>query len=183
MIREIANKLFYKLLYKSKLSANKITILSFIVFGLGSLFAIATRHYLLGAMLCVIYILIDHVDGEIARVRNNETPLGKWLDVYTGWLWTNGMIVCASYSIHLMDGLLLGMFILILNHANTLMGTLEGVHYPLPKYLSISFLIFCGCLCNMVEFTLYLIFIIQTWKLVKVVYGVVEKKRRKNEGD
>jgi phosphatidylglycerophosphate synthase len=63
-------------------SANQVTYLSGIT-GFAGLAALATGSslmLLLGSMLLFISILLDHVDGNVARIQDSASYLGKFID-------------------------------------------------------------------------------------------------------
>jgi phosphatidylglycerophosphate synthase len=67
------------------LSPNTITVISFVV-GIASAFAFAGGTFgwlLLGAVLLQLSLIIDCVDGEVARATRRFSALGAWLDAST----------------------------------------------------------------------------------------------------
>ena len=67
------------------LSPNTITVISFVV-GIASAFAFAggtVGWLLLGAVLLQLSLIIDCVDGEVARATRRFSALGAWLDAST----------------------------------------------------------------------------------------------------
>lgn len=84
IVRKVA-KPFTRLALRLRLSPNAITVISFVV-GLGAAasFAGGTRIWLLvGAILLQLSLVIDCVDGEVARATRQFTKLGAWLDAST----------------------------------------------------------------------------------------------------
>jgi len=62
------------------ISANQATYICLVV-GLASCIFLAFGSYALtGAILASIYLVLDCVDGNIARYRNSESPFGKFID-------------------------------------------------------------------------------------------------------
>ena len=80
-----ASKPLTRLALRLGWSPNTITLISFAV-GLGAavLFAIGLRWSLvLGALALQLSLVIDCVDGEVARATRRFTALGAWLDAWT----------------------------------------------------------------------------------------------------
>jgi phosphatidylglycerophosphate synthase len=67
----------------SPLSPNQITVLSCLVGLLGALCFFPGGYWgpLLGALLLQFSVVLDCCDGEVARVKFMESPLGDWLDI------------------------------------------------------------------------------------------------------
>ena len=84
IVRKVA-KPFTRLALRLNLSPNTITVISLIV-GLGAAasFSGGTRAWLIvGAVLLQLSLVIDCVDGEVARATRRFTQLGAWLDAST----------------------------------------------------------------------------------------------------
>lgn len=79
--RKLANPLA---IFLSKIGATsvKVSILSiFTALIAGVLFSLAEWRYLVGGYVFLqITLLLDHIDGAIARYTNNQTSLGSWYD-------------------------------------------------------------------------------------------------------
>jgi CDP-L-myo-inositol myo-inositolphosphotransferase len=71
-----------KLLLKTGITPNQISILSFFIGLAGaSFFFVGEYFYLvLGAMLIHIHSVVDGCDGEVARLKLRQTKYGGWLD-------------------------------------------------------------------------------------------------------
>src|SRR3989344_4910600 len=69
-------------LLNKPITPNQITVFSLIlVFVLGFFLALNSYPYLLAAVFLLHFIvLLDYVDGTLARMRNRMTKLGSWLD-------------------------------------------------------------------------------------------------------
>jgi phosphatidylglycerophosphate synthase len=77
------SKLLTPLFLKTPMTPNGITLLSFAIGILAALF-FARGGYLnaiFGALLFQLSSMIDCCDGEVARLKFMESPLGKWLDI------------------------------------------------------------------------------------------------------
>lgn len=76
------------ILHRIGMSANQVTytsiLISFVAAGLT-----ATAKYelvLLGAFLFNVYLVLDFVDGNIARISGKDSPYGTWIDNLGGYL-------------------------------------------------------------------------------------------------
>ncbi len=70
-------------LLQTPLSPNHITVLSGVVGVLGALCFLPGGYWgpVLGALLLQFSVVLDCCDGEVARVKFMESPLGDWLDI------------------------------------------------------------------------------------------------------
>jgi len=77
------SRLLTRLFLRTPLTPNHITILSFLTGLLGaSCFLLGSYGgSVLGALLLQFSTVLDCVDGEVARVKMLESPLGEWLDI------------------------------------------------------------------------------------------------------
>jgi phosphatidylglycerophosphate synthase len=68
---------------RTPLSPNQITVLSCVVGLLGALCFFPGGYWgpLCGALLLQFSVVLDCCDGEVARVKFMESPLGDWLDI------------------------------------------------------------------------------------------------------
>jgi phosphatidylglycerophosphate synthase len=65
------------------LSANQVSLASLLV-GLGAVWAFwhaTPRRALAGLALYAVAVVLDHSDGEVARLTHSESRLGEWLDL------------------------------------------------------------------------------------------------------
>lgn len=79
-----ASNLMTQAVIDTSLTPNQITVFSFIL-GLVSVGFFAIGGYtcgVLGAVLLVISTWVDGVDGEIARIKMMESPMGAKLDIF-----------------------------------------------------------------------------------------------------
>ena len=80
-----ASKPLTRIALKLGLSPNTITTISFIV-GIAAAFAFGTGQWawiVVGALLLQLSLIVDCVDGEVARATRKFTSLGAWLDAST----------------------------------------------------------------------------------------------------
>lgn len=77
------SRLLTRLFLRTPLTPNQITIFSFLTGLLGaSCFLLGSYGgSVLGALLLQFSTVLDCVDGEVARVKMLESPLGEWLDI------------------------------------------------------------------------------------------------------
>lgn len=70
-------------LLRTPLSPNQITVLSCVVGLLGALCFFPGGYWgpLIGALLLQFSVVLDCCDGEVARIKFLESPLGDWLDI------------------------------------------------------------------------------------------------------
>jgi 1L-myo-inositol 1-phosphate cytidylyltransferase / CDP-L-myo-inositol myo-inositolphosphotransferase len=70
-------------LLRTPLSPNQITVLAGVVGVLGALWFVPGGYWgpLLGALLLQFSVVLDCCDGEVARMKFMESPLGDWLDI------------------------------------------------------------------------------------------------------
>jgi len=70
-------------LLRTPLTPNQVTVLSCLVGILGALCFFPGGYWgpVLGALLLQFSVVLDCCDGEIARVKFMESPLGDWLDI------------------------------------------------------------------------------------------------------
>ncbi len=74
--------LFVKVVYKTNLTPNQITSIALVVGMVGGVFYFYNTHYAIsiGAILLIIYDVLDCSDGMIARLKKNGTFFGRILD-------------------------------------------------------------------------------------------------------
>jgi len=74
--------LFVKAVYKTNLTPNQITSIALIVGMIGGVFYFFNTHLAIsiGAILLIIYDVLDCADGMIARLKKNGTFFGRVLD-------------------------------------------------------------------------------------------------------
>ena len=67
-----------------KLSANQITLISGLVGILGAIFFSSKNNYLvlIGSLGYISYYILDYIDGNVARLKNQSSVTGKFLDTF-----------------------------------------------------------------------------------------------------
>lgn len=96
----IVSKLILPLLIRTNIKPNHITIFAMLCVA-SSFILLYLGHNILSGILFLIYSIADHTDGMLARLRDQSTKLGYWLDYicdYTAWF---GLIILATYIYHL----------------------------------------------------------------------------------
>ena len=85
----------------TKITPNQITILSFILGLLAAgLILMGDYNYLVVAgVLVLIFMVLDNVDGEIARITKKTSKLGHWLDGVVGFIINEALILAMALSI------------------------------------------------------------------------------------
>ncbi len=79
--------LFVKLIYNTEITPNQITAIS-LIFGIigGVSYGFGTHeNYIAGALLYLLYNVLDCSDGQLARLKNNGTPIGRILDGFSDY--------------------------------------------------------------------------------------------------
>jgi phosphatidylglycerophosphate synthase len=72
-------KLFANLLKKTRFTPIHVTLL-FGVCGLIAIFCILQHHYILASFFIILKSIIDAADGELARIKNTPSYVGRYLD-------------------------------------------------------------------------------------------------------
>ena len=74
--------LITSLLIKTKFTPNQISIFSIFVgiFGALLFFYGSYKSFMFGAFFLFLWFVLDHVDGEVARYKNEKSVLGHYLD-------------------------------------------------------------------------------------------------------
>jgi len=100
ILRPLAKPLV-KILLKTSITPNQISMLS-IVPVIISLFFLIKGGYkgtIIGSILALIYLLLDAIDGQLAREKNLKSKLGQWLDGIIGYVSIPFMILAASIGL------------------------------------------------------------------------------------
>ena len=87
-INRLLTRPLTRLFLKTSLSANQVTFLGLAIgLAAGPFFAQQRQDLnLVGALLFQLYYLLDNCDGEIARLKNQQSSFGSWLDITTDTL-------------------------------------------------------------------------------------------------
>jgi len=99
--RDMALPLTWIVLYLPA-SANSVTFISLIVGLLGCIFLSfgAEIHFLWGAILLQSWYLLDHVDGQIARYRKQESVTGIFFDYITHHIIHMGIFIGVGWGVY-----------------------------------------------------------------------------------
>ena len=92
---------FTKLFLKIGISANQATLLSFISALFGGLFLIfATNilYLLISALFLILCLVLDRVDGEIARYTKSASKFGKYFDFMVGSSAQSYINICMTFG-------------------------------------------------------------------------------------
>lgn len=120
-----------KCLVKTNISPNFISFLSFILCCIGAFFFfLGEYHYLLlGAILAQSSSIIDGCDGEIARLKFQETEFGAWFDAVLDRYADAFLLFGLTYYVYFLSGNILYLFIGFLAIIGTFMNS-----YTADKY-------------------------------------------------
>jgi len=77
--RKISNPITY-FLQKTKITPNQITTFMIFLGCFACLLFVNIDYWILGALLLNIYVILDHVDGDLARAKNILSEKGYFLD-------------------------------------------------------------------------------------------------------
>jgi len=86
----------------TRLTPNQITILSLMV-GLGSAAAFASTSplvVLFGLLAFHVHVLLDYVDGEVARCRGETSVAGAYLDLITDRITFPLLVFCSGLAVY-----------------------------------------------------------------------------------
>ncbi|MGP8322999.1 MAG: CDP-alcohol phosphatidyltransferase family protein [Methanosarcinaceae archaeon] len=93
-----------KLLLRTSVTANNVTLFT-IVLGLaaGIMFSFGTYlHILAGALLLQLWLILDCVDGEIARYRGTAGICGKYIESLDHCITEPFTVVCVGYGLYVL---------------------------------------------------------------------------------
>lgn len=93
---------FTRLLVKTSITPNQITVANLFFGLLGCLFLMSTNWSLriLGASIIQFHSIIDGCDGEVARLKVVSSRLGAWLDTIGDDVVNNAMFFCLSVGVY-----------------------------------------------------------------------------------
>ena len=118
---------FARIFLKTGLTPNQITWFSFVIYIIAGLCFLSGEylHLIIGAVLIQLGLIIDNVDGIVAKVKKMESSYGKWLDTTTDRIGQTFMVICAGIGLflnskdilHLYIGILGSMFVIFSYYA------------------------------------------------------------------
>ncbi|MBL7086538.1 MAG: CDP-alcohol phosphatidyltransferase family protein [Candidatus Cloacimonetes bacterium] len=90
-----------KLFLYTKTTANQISVISMLFGIMGSILFLNMHpwYIFVGSIFLIVYVLLDFVDGEVARYRNNSTLTGKYLDDVNHSITVPILLLCISFGI------------------------------------------------------------------------------------
>jgi len=99
----------------TKITPNQITWVSLLIGIIASYFVLleGKENLFIGAFLVLIFIILDNVDGEVARLRKKSSNLGKWFDGITGFIVNELLIIAIALGIGTTTALTIGLFTMI----------------------------------------------------------------------
>lgn len=120
-----------KYLVKTNISPNFISFLSFILCCIGAFFFFLGEYpyLLLGAIIAQAASIVDGCDGEIARLKFQETEFGAWFDAVLDRYADAFLLFGLTYYVYFLSGNLLYLFIGFLSIIGTFMNS-----YTADKY-------------------------------------------------
>ena len=186
-----------RFLVKTSITPNQVTFLSLVSALIASFFFYLANYQslIIGAVFAQIALLLDFVDGEIARYKGLLSKFGAWFDAVTDRIKYIALLLTLSIGLYLKTAnplaLILGMFaisnILMINLVRiTTRYYIGAVHHAIPikkTYLTevttLSYIIIIGALLNQV---VYILLIFATFPLLvwlKQIYDVFRKEKHK----
>jgi phosphatidylglycerophosphate synthase len=120
-------KLFAKALVKTPFTPVHVTFL-FLVAGITSIYFMLQEQYVLAALFLVLKSIIDAADGELSRLRNKPSYIGRYLDSVFDLL-LNFAFLFTIY--HLTNGTLWMMLLAFI--ALQLQGTVFNYYYTILR--------------------------------------------------
>ena len=120
-----------KYLVKTNISPNFISFLSFILCCIGAFFFFLGEYTFLlwGAILAQAASIVDGCDGEIARLKFQETEFGAWFDAVLDRYADAFLLFGLTYYVYFLSGNLLYLFVGFLAIIGTFMNS-----YTADKY-------------------------------------------------
>ena len=94
-------KILFPLFWKSRLTANQITVINFFTLNLWSVALFASGREVLGLLVTGLGAMVDVIDGSIARAGRG-LPNGKYLDTSLDWIYLMLFIGSISYYHNMM---------------------------------------------------------------------------------
>ena len=98
---------------KTPVKPDHITILSIVPAIFASYFFIkgGYRNIVIGASLAFLYLILDLVDGEIARAKNISTIRGRWVDGIIGFVTYPLFIFSLAFGLKTYMAMVFGSFV------------------------------------------------------------------------
>jgi CDP-L-myo-inositol myo-inositolphosphotransferase len=159
-------------LYKSSLTPNQISLISilFVIFGACFFLLGGYINLVIGAFLAQTSSVIDGIDGEIARLKLQETKFGAWFDAVLNRFSDAFLLFSLTIYVYLhlpqiyvIFILFIGFFAIIGTFVNSYTAVkfedfdkLRGQVFPIGRDVRL-FLIFLSCLINLPFLALLLI--------------------------
>jgi cardiolipin synthase len=94
--RFLSNKII-PVLSKFKITPNLITIFNFHFTAIVCSYFIIIKHYYLGLFFIFFSVILDYIDGDLARKTNNISEFGKWIESFGDTLLQT--LILASFCI------------------------------------------------------------------------------------
>lgn len=136
----------------TNISPNQITVGNFFLNNLPAIWCFATKHYYLALYFCLVSVMLDYVDGELAREKGGETKLGTWLDISLDWLWYLMLLGGIAYGINsLVAGMVCIISTVFANYIDTNKPTKKLGNFP---FSPITFIV-AGVLFNQMKIAFY----------------------------
>lgn len=99
----------------TQVTANQVTVSSLLVYFIASylLFTGIPVNVSLAGLMIYLALIVDMVDGDLARMRNKPSLKGKWLDVMIGEFGTLLYMVAVGFGLFHQTGELWSLYLLI----------------------------------------------------------------------
>lgn len=97
---KIAKYITYYIANYTKITPNQVTFLSFVIAILSG-FSFWNNYFILGAFLFQLSYVLDIVDGALARVTNQFSKYGAFLDVFTDWFKVPFLLMILFYKLNM----------------------------------------------------------------------------------
>jgi phosphatidylglycerophosphate synthase len=93
---------FTRMFLKTGITANQVTLLGFLIGIIGVTFYWSSnpKFWLIGTFIFFVFMILDHVDGEIARYRKTSSTRGRYLDDITGYILRLYILICMSIGVY-----------------------------------------------------------------------------------
>lgn len=180
-----------KLLFKTSITPNQITTLGIIVALIsGIFFSFGEYKYLLiGAILSQVTLILDLLDGQIARYKNIRTVFGRWYDQLANKIMKYLMLLGATIGAYKISNnpliLIIGAIaifniitISFISNIRLFYDKFRGYHeLPKPKKFFIPFgmlsttLITIAALFNKIDWLLWFFAVVGTLGWIKQIYS------------